>query len=127
MKAAKYLPIVIFAILCLMSFVAKADNGKKTFILSPSLEINQTETGKLQIKTNFVVSVSNTNFEIQRSYDNKNFQSVAIIVGDAEAGCFQPFKITDYVKSNNSKIFYRIVKTTQSSSTIILKTWVEVK
>ncbi len=114
----KFQTLIIIAVLSLGSIVANATT------ITP-LELKVVNTTTVQIKTTIVANVNET-FEIQRSYNNKDFKQVGIIIGSEDAANLPALRFSDKVSNNENKIYYRIVKlNTDGTDTIVAKSIVE--
>jgi hypothetical protein len=104
--------LIIIAVLSLKALTATAGN-------TTPIELKFVNATTVQFKTTFVANVNET-FEIQRSYDNKEFAAIGFIFGSEDATNLPAFKLNDKVKVEEKKIYYRIVKTNAKGSIEVL-------
>jgi hypothetical protein len=110
--------LIIIAVLSLGSLVANATT------VTP-LELKVMNTTTVQIKTSIVANVNET-FEIQRSYNNKDFKQVGLIIGSEDAANLPALKFSDKISTKESIVYYRIVKlNTDGTDTIVAKSIIE--
>jgi hypothetical protein len=110
----KFTTLIIIAVLSLSSLVATATT------INP-MELKVVNTTTVQIKTTIVANVNET-FEIQRSYDNKDFKQIGLLLGSADATNLPALKLNDKIDSNKKKAFYRIVKLNVDGTATIVAT-----
>jgi hypothetical protein len=110
--------LIIIAVLSLSSLVASANT------VTP-LELKVMNTTTVQIKTSIVANVNET-FEIQRSYNNKDFKQVGLIIGSEDAVNLPALKFSDKISTKESIVYYRIVKLNKDGTdTIVAKSIIE--
>jgi hypothetical protein len=111
----KTLQIILIAVLTLSSVIAKANDDKKTF------EASVVNTKTIQIKTNFVAQVNET-YEIQKSYNNKSFTTIATILGSEDAANMPALKINDKITTTSAAVYYRIVMVSTTGNNVVVGT-----
>ncbi len=111
----KALQIIIIAALSLGTLKASATNEK-----SP-IETIIVNTKTVQVSSS-IKALANEIFEIQRSYNNNNFKTIAVVLGTNDANELPTFKINDKVKENAGKIYYRIIKIETNGSSVVVGT-----
>ncbi len=110
----KTLQIIIIAVLTLVTLTTKANNTNP-------IETSIVNTKTVQIKTNFVAAVNET-YEIQRSYNNKNFKTVAVVFGSDDAASLPAMKLNDKVDTKVNTIYYRVIKLGNNGSSVVVGT-----
>jgi hypothetical protein len=125
MKAVFTKAIFFVLAAVILAFTAKAGVGIKPVFITNSMELTQVNATTVQIKAN-IVSSSDVTFEIQKSYDNKNFSTVAVVFGTDDASFALALKLND--KVNKTEVFYRVVKMkTNNTLTVVTKSTVTIK
>jgi hypothetical protein len=108
------------ALLTLATFTAKANNGNGEEPVAVKMEVKKVSTSKVQVVTN-IVAKANETFEIQKSYDNKIFTTVALVLGTDETANMPALRISDVIKAD-ATAYYRVVKTNGSNSVVLTST-----
>lgn len=81
---------------------ASANENPKT------MEATVVNAQTIKITSNIEVKANET-YEIQKSYDNKSFSTIAVLMGTEDVVNMPAFSMNDKV-SKTTKVYYRIVK-----------------
>jgi antitoxin component YwqK of YwqJK toxin-antitoxin module len=116
----------IIAILVVLSFTAKASEGIKPNLYLNSMELSVVNSNTIQIKTSLFTS-NNESYEIEKSYDNKNFKTVAMVFAFEKNEFSQSFQLKDKISKGNKKVYYRIKKVVNETVTYVMTQKIAVK
>jgi hypothetical protein len=57
---------------------------------------------------------------IERSYNNKSFQEVAVLMGDETKKTMQPIVLKNKIKANSKKVYYRVIKLNKDNTGTVI-------
>jgi hypothetical protein len=104
----------------LISLISLSTQVKATNEIPPTkikaLSVSLIAKGKVAI--NATITDSNNMFEIERSYDNINFQTVAVLMPNMDVTQNQDIKLKDNVKKGKKTVYYRLKQISDSMYTI---------
>jgi hypothetical protein len=117
---------LLLALLVVLSFSANATVGIGPKMLKRSIELTKLDNGSILIHTN-LFSFNKESFEIERSYDNRNFHTVAMVFAYEADDCFKPLQLKDKIAKNSKKVYYRVKKVENETASYILTKSIDVK
>jgi hypothetical protein len=120
----KFLTILALVV---VSFNAKAYVGIKPVFSMNSLELTVKANNAVLINLSILAN-SNETFEIQKSYNNKTFTTVAVLFTEENMPPLQSVKITDKINNeNNTTVYYRVVKMNKNTAVKMLSNTIAIK
>jgi hypothetical protein len=107
-----------------------------TIQVNAAVGTDPTPTNSIELKAlanhtiQVTASISTTNseyYQLEKSYDNKTFSTVCILMPFDETDIIKPIVIKDKIKEENTKIYYRIIKVEQNKYTCTAINNIEIK
>ncbi len=118
----KTLQTLIFILLANITIVVKANTGIKPIFKTNTISVLKIDASTIQINASLNIGKLETVI-IERSYDNKNFQEVVLLMGNNNDNQQQQINVKNKIKLNAKKVYYRVVKINNSTTgTVIANT-----
>ncbi len=106
----------IFTIALLLCTVICMANEENPTAKSKALSV--TFINKTSVKVSAQFNKNNSTFKIERSYDNKSFETVAVVLPAEDMLVGTPMVMNDKVKKGKKTVYYRVTETTENNEII---------
>ncbi len=117
-------PLIII-LLTVVSYTTKANEGVKPTFTINGMELKLKNSNTIEINLN-LASKTNETLELQKSYNNVDFNTVSIIFAEENDQLLKPIKINDKVKTEkNNTVYYRVVKINKESAVKVMSNYIE--
>ncbi len=116
----KTLLIISSIVVIFLTNTAKANNElQKKITTSNNISLTKIDDNTIQINTLLNIGSMET-IIIERSYNNKNYQEVAMLMGNESKTPMQSISLKNKVKTNAKKVFYRVVKMNKDNTGTVI-------